>query len=232
MKENRIKHLMYGPDGNRRYAAEKGISFADAYNIAARRLVDFTRWCFEDEPVDELSLWVMQEYNLDRPPEQIKPITRAIMDCIGYVCKSDIVRKQDIQVNVVGELDRFFDVYDGDMSELNAFLTHVKDNSGRKLNFIFPYNGSKELARAWKRCDEDGIEPTFANLSQRWSIPLVTLFLRSGQPDGFNRLSDYYPGIEQARLISTPTYPQELTQKELHEIIESFLNLKDSFEKL
>ena len=226
---NTIKHLLYGPDGNRRYAREKGISFAKAYDIDAKKIVEVVKWCFEDHPVEELSLGILEEYNLERPLKHIKPLKKFVIDFIGYLCKSDVVRNLNLQVRIVGELEKFFEHYKEGKKELNVFLKEVANHQGKKINILSPYNGSKELKRAWQRCNTDGVSPTFENLSLRWSISPVTLFIRTGQPNGYNRLSDYFPGIERARLISTPTYPQELTREELNKIIYSFLTLKDRY---
>ncbi len=223
-----VKHLVFGPDGNRRYARERGISYAEAYDIAARKVVDATGWWFKNGHIEELSIWALQEYNLERPREQIGPLTRAVMDCIGYVCKSDVVQNNDLQVRVIGEVDSFLDSFEGDKDELSHYLQTVKNHQGKAVNILTAYNGSKELKRAWGRCEKDGVEPTLQNLSSRWSFSPVSLFIRTGQPDGFNRLSDYYAGCEKARLLSTPKYPADLTSDDFDTMIESFRGLRDS----
>ena len=136
-----------------------------------------------------------------------------------------------LQVRVVGEMDVFFKHYDKGREELDMALDSVNSHIGKRVNILAPYDGYKELERAMQKCIEDRVYITPSNLSERWSIPPVTLFVRTAQPDGFVRLSACFPGIEQARLISTPTYPQDFTEREFYQILDSFLNLKDSSTK-
>lgn len=58
------------------------------------------------------------------------------------------------------------------------------------------------------------------------------LFLRAAQPAGFVRVSSYFPGQQQARLVSTQSYPHTLSRDELAAIVHRFENLKDSFDKM
>jgi len=230
--KKKVNHLLFGPDGNRRWAKENNVSFEEAYDIAAKRVSDVMTWCFEDNLVDELSLWLLQEYNLERSSEHVKPVIKAVMNCITYVAENPIIKEKGLQLRITGELDSFFSVYEGKRNELEKLLEKSEYNKGSVVNILVSYNGSKELDRATKKCIEGGVTPDLNNLSRNWSVSPVTLFFRTGQPDGFNRLSDYFPGIEQARLISTPIYPQNLSKDILYSVIKSFNEIKDSYDKL
>ena len=225
----KIPHLVYGPDGNRRYAVENKISFQEAYQLAAEKTISLVDWCFEDNLVGELSLWVLQEHNFHRLPEHIEPLIKTIVEYIKDIGDSEVVEKYDLQVNLVGEMDHFVNNH-GDA--LSDFMGRFSGKNGKTVNVLIAYNGSNELNRAWKKCLSEDIEPNFVNLSKNWSIPPVTLFYRTAQPNGFNRLTDYFPGVETARLSSTPTYPQDLTKKEFTGMIESYMTLKDSYDRL
>jgi undecaprenyl diphosphate synthase len=225
-------HLIFAPDGNRRWAKENQASFQQAYDIGARKASDVVTWCFQEDMIDELSLWILHEYNLERKAEHIKPLTKAVMDCIAYVSENPIMEEKQLQRRIVGELDSFFSKYEGHRDELDRLLERTREHKGKVVNVLVSYNGSKELIRAAKRCIDDAVSPTLENMSVRWSISPVTLLFRTGQPSGFNRLSDYFPGVEQARLISTPEYPNNLTKGMLQSVIRSYINLKDSYDRL
>ncbi len=232
----RVGHLIYGPDGHRRWAyLRKGSldhnalkeSYMRSYAVV-EKLVD---WSLSPQGhVDELTLFYLLERNMHRAPEHSQILGEAIRYWITKLCASDVVRDLDLRIDIAGERDAEF--YKEFGSEINPAIESVKSHKGKKIHILAPYDGSVELQRALLRCKEKNLEPTFANLSQNWSIPPVDLFLRTGQPFGFNNLSDYYPGIERARLISTPTYPQELTKTEFDGIIRQFLALKDSIKRV
>ncbi len=230
--DNEIRHLLFGPDGNRRYAKEHGISFEEAYDITAKKIIDIIRWCFVDHPIDELSFALILDYNLNREDTHIIAGLNAAKNFFQYVSESDLLREFNLQLRTVGDLRSLFERYDINTADLDTVLEEGRTNQGKRVNILAPYSGSEELRRAWILCIKDYAEISLENLALRCSIPPVTHAIRTGQPSGIVRLSAYYPGIEQARILSTPTYPQDFTRKELDSMINIFLTLKDSYDKL
>lgn len=232
-KDDRRMHVLFGPDGSRRYAEKEGVGFLEAYKRTSSVVTNVVEWCFEDfHCVDELTLWTLQEYNIDREPTHIEPLMNVIIPSIGMLCASDYVQRHGLQVRLVGELERLFEFGGIEDGLLQKLTQPVRPDSGKILNILFAYNGSKELRRAYQRCVTEGVEPTMENMSARWSISPVSLFIRTGQPPGFNNLSDIYPGIDRARLTSTPAYPPDLTRQEMRRMISAFLGLKDSYSRV
>lgn len=223
-----VKHLVIAPDGSRRYARDRNISLSESYDLAARKGAEVVKWCFEDNLVDELSFYVLDEHNLKRDEDQLVPLLDGIVLGTALICDSPIVKERGLQVKLVGEMDDFFEHYNRGREELDKALDSVASHIGKRVNILAPYDGCKELERARQRCLEYEECITPYNLSKRWSMPPVTLYVRTAQPDGFVRLSTYLPGIEQAMLISTPTYPQDLTKREFYQIVDSFFSLKGS----
>ena len=179
-----------------------------------------------------VSIWILAEYNLNREPQQVKEVTEAVAECIIDFDRSDLVRQLGIQVRAVGELTTFFEAVPGYRGTLEQVLTNAGKRQGKPINFLVAYNGDKELMRALQRCLEEGVEPTFGNASKRWSIPPAELFIRTGYPGGFNRFSALFPGADQAKTMSTPTFPQNLTRTEFTRMLLSYATLVDSYEKL
>ena len=232
MTSDRIKHLLFAPDGNRRYAENNGISFDRSYYLAAKKCNEIIEWSFTNNLVDELSIWTLSEYNLERPSDELTILNKAVIDSVKDIVESDIVKKLDLKVNVIGELDVFFKVYnDMKREDFENMLIKTHTHKRKNINILMCYNSDKELERAMKICIKDNVKPTFYNLSLRWSFSPIDLFFRTGYPNNFNRLSHLYPGIDQARLISVPTPPQELKEQEFKEILKKFLTLKDRYVK-
>src|SRR4051812_13280091 len=50
IKKNKV-HVLIGADGTRRFAFERNIPFAEAYESLARRMDDVIQWSLEDHPV-------------------------------------------------------------------------------------------------------------------------------------------------------------------------------------
>ena len=146
-----VKHLVIAPDGSRRYARDKNISLSESYELAARKGADIVRWCFEDNLVDELSFYVLAEYNLKREKDQLTPLLSSIVSGTALVCNSDITSKMGLQVRVVGEMDAFFRHYSRGREELEKALASVDSHIGKRVNILAPYDGYKELGRAMQK---------------------------------------------------------------------------------
>lgn len=229
----RVKHLLFGPDGHRRWAYLNKKSLKDSYRGTSKTLINIIEWGLSEKGyVDELTLWLHQERNLEREPEEARILVEAVAYWVKDICGSKVVKDLDIQICIIGELDSFSKNFEAEKLEILSDSSKVKGHKGKKVNILVAYNGSKELNRAIQRCREKGLEIDFGNISDNWSIPKLNLFMRTGQPRNFNNISDYFPGIERARLVGTPTYPQELTKKEFDRTIKSFLTLKDSYKRM
>ena len=227
-----VRHLVFGPDGNRRYAMHAGMPFAKAYELLAHKLVDVVQWSFDDQRVHELTLWVLQEYNLFRSSAEVIMLTRLAVESVRLLWQSPTVGKWHLQLRAKGELDTLEAVAPAAAAEIRELTGDTRRNPGRVVNILVGYNADKELARALHAVTRDHVQANFAELSTRWSIPPVDLFIRTGQPHGFINLSSYWPGLERGRLVSTSLYPQQLTEAAFRAMLDQYGGLVDSFGKL
>jgi undecaprenyl diphosphate synthase len=225
-------HVLFGPDGNRRYAHRTGISYAESYRLLGEKLEAVAEWSIEDSKINTLSLWLLQEYNLQRPGEEVKGLTNFCETFALRIAASPIVTRHAASVCLVGELNTFFARNSLPRELLEEAIRSTQRNGGMRVNLILAYNADSELRRALESCKEDQVEPSFHNICTRWSIPPVDLFIRTGQPDGFVNLSSYWPLIERGRIISIPLCPQEFTKADYRRILHNCRNLKDSIKKV
>jgi undecaprenyl diphosphate synthase len=221
-------HVLILPDGHRRYAQSHDISYMESYLRCAHKFMDIVAWSFEEHPIGELSIGVLAEYNFKREEQEVHAMVEASLAFIEQLSLAPVVKKHNLQLQPIGEMEQFY-AAPGTKRRISKALQRFGD--GKKVNLLLAYNADKELQRAWDACLLDEVNPTFAELSKRWCIPPVDLSIRTGMPDGFNNLSAYVPGIERARLISIPEYPQDFTREAYNKIITDYLNLKDSVKK-
>ena len=225
-------HLVFGPDGNRRYARKMGISYPQAYDALRLKLLDVIRWSGEGVGVEPLTLWVLQEYNLRRDPEEVSHLVQMGCDLVASIASCMDAEGWRTHVELCGELDAFLALTGARRDEILRAASRLRTGFERRVNVILAYNADAELQRALTRCRSEGVEPTFESVGRHWSIPPVDLFFRTGQPNGFVNLSSYWPRVERGRLISTDIYPQELTQEQFRLAIQQFRDLRDSVGKL
>lgn len=229
----RVGHLLFGPDGHRRWAYLNKKSLEDSYRATSKTSTNVIEWSLSESGyVDELTLGLVLERNLERKSEEADVLIDAAVTWVEDVSYSEIVKDLDARVDVVGELDSLSKNYMDSLERILSAVDKVRGHEGKKIHILVAYNDSKELKRALQKCMQKGLEISFGNLSDNWSMPKIDLFMRTGQPRNFNNFSVYLPGIEKARLVGTPKYPQELTKKEFDKMIHSYLNLKDSYKRM
>lgn len=221
-----VEHLMVIPDGNRRYAVEHGISPVEAYRAGIKKLADIATWGLDDGRFDEITLGWLTTDNFTSRVDQMKILAPLAMELVKKIFELKA------RVNPIGNIERFSQFYPKCEEELSEFSKIAEDYDGRQaVNVNLAYDPDAELQLAIQKCISDGIPPTFKNIATRGTRPAVTFFLRAGYPEGFNKISCYVPGIERARLFSTPQTVQEMTREDFLKIIDSYFNLQDSVEK-
>jgi undecaprenyl diphosphate synthase len=219
-------HIMYGPDGTRRYAVDHGISLPEAYEEVRKSTLTVIESAFTTFDVKVLSVWALAIYNLKRSPEQLVPLIKTIVDGLEILC--GWAERLEMKINLVGGIDDFFEQYPREYSQLAAMLKNTQNQKRRTLNILVAYDPDKEIQQAVGRCKQQGLPLTFENLDSHWVIPPVDLFVRTGLSDGFFKVSQYVPGLTTARLFSSPILAPDFTPHDLGRIIEDYRSLKDS----
>ena len=87
-------HLIYQPDGNRRYAKNKGIPLREAYELSLDKIVSLIGWFFDYEESTELSVYALDRYNLQRPSTELDPLLRIIQSGIHRICASEVLNNK------------------------------------------------------------------------------------------------------------------------------------------
>jgi undecaprenyl pyrophosphate synthase len=190
-----------------------------------------TRHLIQAHDVSVVSIWLLQEYNLQRDEHTVEVlvgVSRQTVEILAEFCLS-----AGIELHLVGEDHVVKAIY----PEWAPTPTPIQDTAectsaipqACHVNLIIGYNDSKEFQRAMQRCEQRGLKnPTFAEIASEWCIPPVDVFIRTGQPDGMVNLSSYWPGLERGRILSTPLYPPDLSNSEIDRMIELYVHGVDS----
>lgn len=221
-------HLLYIPDGHRRYAASRSVTVAESLDRTARKLADLVEWCSRNSTINMLSLLLLTEYNLERYNSG-GILTKAVLDCTRYICEAQGRKPDGCKVRAVGELETFFSHYKSDPSDLLTQLEKTSGNTGLPVNLLIAYNGEKEIARLVNSGLKSGVKIDQLKFNKQSPLPPVTVLIRSGQPDGVNRASTYFIGADQARWFSFPTLAPESTTSEVAAIVTKLASIHDSW---
>ena len=75
-----VKHLLFMPDGNRRYSKKKGISLKDAYHQGGEKLELFIDFFLLENKWDQLTMHFMSKYTHERTDGSLKPIYDTLIE--------------------------------------------------------------------------------------------------------------------------------------------------------
>lgn len=122
------KHIAIIPDGNRRWAVDKGLNKEDGYNKGLHPGVEVLRLA-RDNGVEEITYYGFTTDNCKRPKIQVESFVRACIDAV------DLIAREDVSLLVVGnDKSKFFP------EKLKKYRKRTNiEKGGIKVNFLVNY---------------------------------------------------------------------------------------------
>ncbi len=166
------RHVGLIPDGNRRWARERGLPVSDGYEIGVCKGLQMLQDCIH-LGIEEVSLYGFTQDNTKRPKEQRIAFAAA---CVAFV---DAAMSSEIALLVVGDASSpmFPD-------ELKRF-TKERQGKGIKVNMLVNYGWEWDLQSALN----SGKSKTLEGLASS-QVSRIDMIVRWG---GFRRLSGFLP---------------------------------------
>jgi short-chain Z-isoprenyl diphosphate synthase len=133
-------------DGNRRWskanpAADGDTSTSRGHKAGAEKIIDLLDWC-EESKVEVLTIWLLSNQNLSRPPAELEPLLAIIADTVN-----DLASRRRWEIRPVGSMELL-------PRELVDQLTDVAEKTkgitGVLINVAIGYGGRSEIADAVK----------------------------------------------------------------------------------
>lgn len=185
------KHVAIIMDGNRRWAARRGLGPVDGHRQAAEKnLLPLVEKAIE-LGVPYITLWAFSTENKKRDKEELK----GLFDIFRKGLKKDIedLQKRKVKVNILGEIDWF----PRDIARLaKEAVKKTAKNNTITVSFALNYGGREEIIRAIKKLAKNGenirnlTEEEFSSYLDTAEMPDPDLIIRTG---GEKRLSGFLP---------------------------------------
>ncbi|MFB8775630.1 isoprenyl transferase [Streptomyces broussonetiae] len=137
----RPRHIAVMLDGNRRWARGFGHDDVSAgYRAGGAKVGDLLRWC-DAADIEHVTLWMLSDDNLHRPPDELGPLLEIIEETVVSVCAAD----EDWRVEVIGSTD----LLPGDTARsLKAAAARTTGRTGLKVDVAVGYGGRREIIDA------------------------------------------------------------------------------------
>lgn len=237
-KKDLPQHVAIVPDGNRRWAKKKGLSFWQGHLAGARVTEKIIEQAF-DLGINCLSLWGGSWDNLtQRSQGEINGLFRIYERYFRKLIKSKEIYQNQVKVNVIGRWKEILSKRT--IKVIEELIDKTKAHNQRQLNFLIAYNGTDEMIAAIKSIVQEARQRKDLKITPRllkshlWShdLPPIDLVIRTGsEGDPHNSVGFMMWQTANSQLYFTKTMYPDFKQKELIKAIEDFIKRSRRFGK-
>ncbi|KXA98585.1 hypothetical protein AKJ39_01545 [candidate division MSBL1 archaeon SCGC-AAA259J03] len=94
-------HVGVIPDGNRRYAQEKGLSKAEAHALGAEKVEDLLEWSL-DLGIRYVTTYAFSTKNFKRPDEEREALMEIYSEKFREIARDERIHENEVQVRAIG----------------------------------------------------------------------------------------------------------------------------------
>lgn len=221
-------HIALIPDGNRRYAEERGKPVWYGHQIGAKKLEDFLRWCNKYEQIKTVTIFALSTENLNRSEKEVHQLWNIYKKELYKITRSKEIKENGMRVHVLGSED----VWRGDVRQAADDAMKLTAQYSRKvLNILLSYGSQFEIVNAAKRLVEKGIKKTkkitdFFDEYLMVSQP-VDLIIRTGNQQRLSNFLLYQSAY--AEIYFSKTLWPEFNKKEFDRIMKWYFEQQRKF---
>lgn len=214
------QHIVLFPDGNRRWAREKGMNTLEGHKKGYNNLLDFSNWC-KERGVKVLTAFGFSTENWNRSPEEVDYLMKLLENCLlDNLAKYN---EDGVRVKVIGQIERLPKPLQEAVIKTEEA---TKNNSKLFLNLAISYGGKWDILNAVKNIIKEGTpadqidEKVFEDHLSTAGQPAPDLIIRAG---GEMRMSNFV--LWQAaysELYFCPKYWPDFNEQDLDDALAEF----------
>ncbi|MBI4181070.1 MAG: di-trans,poly-cis-decaprenylcistransferase [Chloroflexi bacterium] len=173
-------HLAIVPDGNGRWAEQRGLSRLDGHQAGAENMYRMINY-LNEYPIKYVTLYGFSTENWTRPKEEVSGLFQLLENFINK-CISEFCEKS-IRLRHLGRLN---DLPSSLQLAINSSVELTRNNTRMTLNLAFNYGGRAEIIDAVRRLVAKDIKPQnideelFNSYLYTAGLPDVDLLIRTG----------------------------------------------------
>jgi len=220
-------HIVLFPDGNRRWAKQKGLISLEGHKQGYNNLIDFAEWC-KNRGVKVLTAFGFSTENWNRTKEEVDYLMKLLESCL--VDNLDKYQKDQVKVRVIGQRERLPEPL---QEAIKKTEEATKNNNKLFLNLAISYGGRWDILNACKKIIEEaclpagrGFDPEkideklFESYLSTAGLPAPDFVIRAG---GEKRMSNFV--LWQAaysELYFSPKFWPDFSEQDLDEALAEF----------
>ncbi len=150
MADNLPQHIAIVPDGNRRWAARKGIPNIEGHQAGADRMHNIVEWLIP-LGIKYLTVWGFSTDNWKRTSDEVQGLFQVLQLWIEK--DTPWLHENGVRLKHIG---RLHELPQSLQDAIGSAVALTRYNSGMTLNLAFNYTGRAEIVDAVRRLIADG----------------------------------------------------------------------------
>lgn len=230
MKKNKVpRHIVLFPDGNRRWARQKGVPPLKGHKRGQEKFKEFLVWC-KKRGVKILTVFGFSTENWKRSKEEVQYLMRLFEG--GLSNKKDIksFQEEGVRIRIIGQKERL-------SKRLQKIIENIESiteaNNKFQLNLAVSYGGRWDIVQAVRNIIKKKIpfkkitENLINNYLSTAGLPSPDLVIRAG---GERRFSNFllWQAAYSELYFSEKLWP-DFTEKDLEKALQDFARRQRRF---
>jgi undecaprenyl diphosphate synthase len=233
LKPSTPQHIVIFPDGNRRWAKERGLDTLEGHKAGYEKLIDLCRWS-KDRGVKVVTAFGFSTENWNRTEREVNYLMSllelGLRTNFSNEAKKNEAKQLGLQVRIIGQKYKLPESLQEAIKEVEE---NTKQYSNLMLNLAVSYGGKWDITQAVQQIVKEGIKPediTEDTIEQRLStagLPKPDLIIR---PGGEKRLSNFviWQGAYSELYFSSKYWP-DFTEQDLQEAFDEYARRQRRF---
>ena len=139
-------HIGLIPDGNRRWAEERGLKPWEGQRKGAEKEELFIEWCIDHKDISEVTTYGLSEENFRRPVEELGKLYEIFEEEFTRLINKEKIHTDRVKINIICTNVK---PIPKNLRDLFARIrTETKDYENKVLNVLIGYTGQAELLKA------------------------------------------------------------------------------------
>jgi undecaprenyl diphosphate synthase len=203
-------HLAIIPDGSRRWAKERNLSFYEGYSVMVKNLRNIVDYSFS-QGVEVISLYLASAQNLLREQSNVEAFARAESEFCSIHLK-ELLDTYSIKVVFSGNLKTISDSFRESIQEI---VELTKDNSELQINLCVAYCPIEEVLEASEKSNSR--DDLFEHLSINQPVDIL---IRTGFSNAMSNFLPLQNGY--ARMHFIDKLVNDVTNEDIQDILDQY----------
>ena len=226
--ENIPQHIVLFPDGNRRWARERGLHPLEGHLAGKNNLEEFLKWT-KKRGVAVLTVFGFSTENWSRSPQEVDYLMTLFETYLGGESIAKF-QEQGIRVCVIGQKDKLRPSLQKIIKEVEE---QTRNNTGLRLNVAVSYGGRWDIVQAAQKALQEGVlaqeltQERFALYLSTAGLPDPDLVIRPGGEMRFSNFLLWQAAY--AEFYFTKKYWPDFTEQDLDDALAEYARRQRRF---